>query len=344
MPTMKAFQLVEWAQPPQFVDVDVPRPGRDEVLIKVAGVGLCHSDLHFLEAPAGVFPYELPFTLGHESAGWVEALGEGVDDLAPGDAVAVAGVHSCGRCSYCLRGHDNYCPRGSTGRGYGEDGGLAEYLVVPRRELVPLMTLDPRRVGPLTDAGATSYHAIKKALPKLIPGSTAVVIGAGGLGGYAVQLLRRLGSVQVVAVDVEEHRRATARDLGAHHTLASDDATVGAVRDLTGGEGAEAVFDFVGIDSTMRTALGCARTLGTVGFVGAGGGQVKVGWGSVPLECDVFVPMAATIADLHEVIAIAEAGELRVDVELFPFEQAAEAYERFHRGDLRSRAVVTPNG
>ncbi len=134
--------------------------------IKVAGVGLCHSDFLFLDTPPGIIPWSLPFTLGHESAGWVEQLGDGVDDLEPGQPVAVAGIHSCGRCEFCLRGHDNYCPRGASGRGYGEDGGLAKYLLVPRRELVPLRTLDPRRVGPLTDAGATSYHAVKRALPE----------------------------------------------------------------------------------------------------------------------------------------------------------------------------------
>jgi alcohol dehydrogenase, propanol-preferring len=344
MATMTAYQLVEWGRPAEFREVEVPRPGRGEVLIKVAGVGLCHSDLHFLDAPPGVMPYELPFTLGHENAGWVEELGDGVDDLAPGDAVAVAGIASCGRCRYCLQGHDNYCPRGNTGRGYGEDGGLANFLLVPRRELVPLTTLDPRRVGPLTDAGSTSYHAVKRVLPKLVPGTTAVVIGPGGLGSYAVQYLRRLTSARVIAIDIVEAQLAVASDLGAHETLLSDDTTAATVRELTGGEGAMGVFDFVGIDSTMRLALACARTLGAVAFVGAGGGLAKVGWGAVPLECEVFVPLASTISDLHEVIALAEAGEVRVDVEHFPFEQAPDAYARFRAGELRSRAVVTPNG
>jgi len=138
MSTMTAYQLVEWGEPPEFREVEIPQPARDEVLIKVAGVGLCHSDFMFLDSPPGVIPWPLPFTLGHESAGWVERLGTDVHDLAVGQAVAVAGIHSCGRCRFCLRGQDNYCPRGASGRGYGEDGGLAHYLVVPRRELVPL--------------------------------------------------------------------------------------------------------------------------------------------------------------------------------------------------------------
>jgi propanol-preferring alcohol dehydrogenase len=342
--TMAAYQLVGWAEPPEFREVPVPSPARDEVLIKVAGVGLCHSDFLFLDTPPGIIPWQLPFTLGHETAGWVERLGDGVDDLEPGESVAVAGIHSCGRCEFCLRGQDNYCPRGASGRGYGEDGGLAQYLLVPRRELVPMQTLDPRRVGPLTDAGATSYHAVKRALPKLVPGSTAVVIGVGGLGSYAVQYLRRLTGAEVIAVDVVEQRLGFARELGAQHVLLSDDTTALQVRELTGGTGATAVFDFVGDDATLAMALACAANLGTVAIVGAGGGSAKVSWGVLPLECDLFIPMAATIADLHEVIALAESGELRIEVELFAFEHTPLAYDRFRNNELKSRAVVTPNG
>jgi alcohol dehydrogenase, propanol-preferring len=344
MTTMTAYQLVEWGKPPEFREVDVPSPAPDEVLVKVAGVGLCHSDFMFLDSPPGVIPWELPFTLGHETAGWVEQLGADVHDLAVGQPVAVAGIHSCGRCRYCLRGQDNYCPRGASGRGYGEDGGLAHYLVVPRRELVPLTSLDPRRVGPLTDAGATSYHAVKRALPKLVPGSTAVVIGAGGLGSYAVQFLRRLSGARVIAVDLVPQRLELAGELGAHDTIMSDDDTSTRVRDLTAGLGATAVFDFVGDDTTIEMALASAATLGTVAVVGAGGGTARISWGVLPLECDFYIPMAASISDLHEVIALAEAGDVSVEVELFDFGRAPEAYDRFRAGDLRSRAVVTPNG
>ena len=247
----------------------MPTVGTGEVLLKMAGVGLCHTDLHFLEAAAGAYPYEVPFTLGHENGGWVEELAADVDDLAIGDAVVVAGIHSCGRCGYCLRGHDNYCPQGWRGRGYGQDGGLATYLVVPRRELVPLTTLDPRVAGPLSDAGATSYHAIRKVLGKLVPGSTALVIGAGGLGGYAIQFLRRLTGARVIAVDVAENRLDVARDLGAHETLLSDEGTAQAVRALTGGEGAHVVLDFVGTDATMPMALAAAHD-GRGGIRGGG--------------------------------------------------------------------------
>jgi propanol-preferring alcohol dehydrogenase len=156
-------------------------------------------------------------------------------------------------------------------------------------------------------------------MPKLIPGSAAVVIGAGGLGSYAVQYLRRLTGAQVIAVDLVQQRLELARELGAHHALLSDDETPTRVRELTGGLGATAVFDFVGDDATMRMALASAATLGTIAIVGAGGGTAKVSWGVLPLECDLWIPMAASIADLYEVIALA-GGWLRIEVELFEFE------------------------
>ncbi len=338
---MTALRLEAWGEAPRFAEVPVPRPGPGEVLLRMAAVGLCHTDLHFLEAAPGAFPYDLPFTLGHENVGRVEEAGVGVDDLTPGEAVAVAGVHSCGRCTTCLRGADNYCPQGWRGRGYGDDGGLATFLVAPRRELVPLGDLDVCAAAPLTDAGATSYHVVRKVRPKLVPGATAVVIGVGGLGGYAVQHLRLLSPARVVAVDVDPRRLDTARSLGADDVLPSDRGTAAAVRALTDGAGAEVVLDFVGTDATARTALGCARAMGSVALVGAGGGAAAVGWGRVPLECDVFVPMGATIADLHEVVALARSGALRMDVEVFPFDRAPEAYERFGAGELPARAVVS---
>lgn len=338
MATMRAYRLTGWQQPPGFDEVPVPEPGPDEVLVKVAGVGLCHSDFIFLDSPAGMLPYDLPFTLGHEITGWVAEVGGAVTDLPAGQAVAVAGIHSCGRCRFCLRGADNYCVNGWKGRGYGEDGGLASYVVVPRRELVPLPSLDPRVAAPLTDAGTTSYHAVKRVLPKLYAGSTAVVIGVGGLGAYAVQWLRLLSPARVVAVDLSEQRLALAGELGAHETVpATDPRALGGVR-------AAGVFDFVGTDETARLALGVADTLGAVAMVGAGGGTAAVRWLGVPFECDVFIPQAATIADLHEVVALAEQGGVRIEVEQFAFDDAPSAYQRFRAGDLRSRAVVLPNG
>src|SRR3954452_11368184 len=163
---MRAYRLLDW-QRPGFADVAPPAPADGEVLVRVGGVGLCHSDVLFLESPAGVLPYDLPFTLGHEIAGWVDALGAGVTGLAVDDAVAVACMSPCWQCRWCKQGADNYCVNTWRGRGFGVDGGLASHVVVGSREVVPLGDLDPHLAAPLTDAGATSYHAVQRVRPKL---------------------------------------------------------------------------------------------------------------------------------------------------------------------------------
>ena len=183
--------------------------------MRVAGAGLCHSDLHLMRWPAGSLPYELPFTLGHEVSGTVAALGAGADGLEPGEPVLVYGPWGCGGCRACSIGAEHLCERAPSGRGagLGRDGGLAEYMVVPSPRLtVPLGGLDPVSAAPLADAGLTPYHAVRRALGLLRPGTSAIVIGVGGLGHVAVQLLKALSPARVVAVD----RRDEALDLAAH--------------------------------------------------------------------------------------------------------------------------------
>src|SRR4051794_36378851 len=220
---MRAYRLLGWQQP-GFAEVPQPQPGAGDVLVRVGGVGLCHSDVLFLDSPGGVLPYDVPFTLGHETAGWVEALGEGVDDLTVGAAVAVTCMSPCWSCRWCTRGADNYCVDSWHGRGFGVDGGLAPLIAVDRRELVPLGALDPRLVAPLTDAGATSYHAVQRVRAKLPPdGATVVVIGLGGLGGYALQWLRLQTSARIVAVEARPERMQAARELGAVEVVEAGD-------------------------------------------------------------------------------------------------------------------------
>ena len=345
--TMTAYRLVEWEAPPRLVETEVPSPGPGEVLVRVAGNGLCHSDVGMAQIPASIgelLGWSMPFTLGHEVGGWVEEAGDGVE-LAPGTPVAVVSPHSCGRCEFCVRGLDSACTDASAGRGYGRDGGLASHVLVSStRALIPLRTLDPVVAGPLTDAGATSYHAVKRALPKLGPGSTAVVLGAGGLGSFAVQFLRALSPARVVAVDPSPTRRDFAAELGAHEVVDGvDDGTAAALAELTGGRGAEAVLDFVGVDATIATGLGAVRTAGAFALVGAGGGTFRRPWyGGLPKEADIYTFQGSTIADVRDVVALAEAGQIRSEVERFPLADVAAAYERLERGELRGRAVVIP--
>ncbi len=344
---MPAYRLLDW-QRPGFADVPVPEPGPREVLVRVGGVGLCHSDVLFLDSPAGVLPYDVPFTLGHEIAGWVETVGDAVDDLTPGEAVAVACMSPCWECRWCRQGADNYCVNSWRGRGFGVDGGLSTHLVVDRRELVPLGTLDPRVVAPLTDAGATSYHAVQRVRAKLDAAvsagatATAVVLGVGGLGAYAVQWLRLQTQARIIAVEAREGRAEAARRLGADAVLLAGDGLSRRLREAVGPGGANAVLDFVGTDQTLNAALRNAAVMGAVAIVGQGFGTAQVRWGQPAHDCDVFNPQGAPIAELHEVIELARTGEVTVEVEQFDFAETPAAYERLRAGTLDGRAVVLP--
>ena len=337
---MRAYRLLDW-QRPAFADVADPEPAAGEVLVRVGGVGLCHSDVLFLDSPAGVLPYDVPFTLGHETAGWVEALGDGVGDLAVGDAVAIACMSPCWTCRWCTRGADNYCVDSWRGRGFGLDGGLAPLIAVRRRELAPLGRLDPRVVAPLTDAGATSYHAVQRVRAKLpADGATVVVIGAGGLGGYAVQWLRLQTSARIVVVEARESRMQAAREMGADEVVESGAGLSRRLREVVGVDGADGVLDFVGTDATLNAAIRNAATMGSVAMVGQGFGTAQIRWGQLRHDCDVFIPQGATIAELHQVVALAQQHELRHDVEQFTFDDTPAAYEQLRAGTLNGRAVV----
>lgn len=344
---MKAYQLVDWQQPPELRDVPVPEPAAGEVLIRIGGAGACHSDLHVLEYPPGTRPWTPPFTLGHENAGWVEALGPGVTGATVGDAVAVYGPWGCGRCGACRAGRDNYCERraelGMLGGGLGADGGMAEYMLVPdTRLLIPLGDLPPAEAAPLTDAALTPYHAIKRSLHRLVPGSSAVVIGVGGLGHMAVQLLRALSPARTIAVDVEGSRLELARAVGADEAVLSDAAAAEHLRGLTNGLGAELVLDFVGRDATIALAAASVRAEGEVIVVGAAGGPFTWRFGALAPGAALSSTLWGTATDLVEVLELARSGRVSAHVERFSLERVADAYDRLRAGTLRGRAVIVP--
>lgn len=326
---MRAYRMTGWGQPPSAVEVPQPAPEPGQVLVRVAGCGLCRSDLTMRQVPEPIgtrMGWQMPFTLGHETAGWVEA--SRAPGFAEGDAVALVTTTSCGQCWYCLRGKDNCCPHGAAGRGYGRDGGLAEYVLVDGpRSLLKLGTLDPRTAGPLTDAGATAYHAVRRVLPRVHPAGVIVVIGAGGLGAFAIQLLRTLTADTIYATDTNPERLTYAQSLGA--------LTDPHPRQV------DAVLDFVGTSETIANGIKALRPGGAFGLVGSAGGTLDKAWfGSLPRDGEVFTFQGSTIADAQEVIALAEAGLIRNDVELFPFDEVDTAYERLAAGKLSGRAVV----
>ena len=235
--------MVAWKTAPEYQEVPQPEPGPGQVLVRVGAAGICHSDLHVIhEFDAGVFNAELPFTLGHETAGWVEALGTGATGVEVGEAVAVCGPLFCGTCARCSTGDESICDRAAelpgAGWGLGLDGGMAPYMVVDSvRQLAPLGDLDPVVAAPLTDAAVTPYRAIRRSLHQLGPGSTAVVIGVGGLGHLAVQILRALTPATVVAVDSKPAALALAESLGAHHTVDAGADAAAAIGELVKGRG-----------------------------------------------------------------------------------------------------------
>ena len=343
---MRAVQLVGWQEEPQLRDVAVPEPGPGEVLVQVAGAGLCHSDLHLMEWPEGTFPWRLPFTLGHETAGTVAALGRGAGGFAEGDRVLVYGPWGCGACVQCVRGAENLClhrfERPGAGCGLGYDGGLADYVLVPStRLLVPLGDLDPIDAAPLTDAALTPYHALKPVLPELVPGSSAVVIGVGGLGSVAVQLLRALSPARIVAVDLREASRRLALRFGAHAALDARGLAAGELREELGG-GATLVLDFVGSDETLALAAATIEIGGHVALVGIGGGTFPTAFGSVPLEWSLRRPTWGTLPELHEVVALARSGAIELAIERLALEDAVAGYRRLHEGAVDGRAVAVP--
>jgi propanol-preferring alcohol dehydrogenase len=344
---MRAYQMVEWQAPPELRDVDVPHPGPGQVLIKVAGSGACHSDLHFMEWPGGILPWDMPFTLGHESTGWIAELGEGVAGWAEGAPVAVYGPWGCGGCRACRLSAENYCEHARNltggGAGLGLDGGMAEYLLVPSsRFLVPLGDLDPVEAAPLGDAALTPYHAIKRSLPLLVPNATALVIGVGGLGHLAIQLLRACCGARVIAIDADPAKLTLATEVGADHALLADGDVVAHVQELTHGGGAEVVLDFVANDATVATALQCARVQGHLTLVGMGLGTAPVNFFQTPFECQVATTYWGSLVEYTEVLALAAAGRVRAHVQRFPLDRVADAYDLLRAGKIEGRAVIVP--
>ncbi|MFI0777487.1 NAD(P)-dependent alcohol dehydrogenase [Streptomyces sp. NPDC021212] len=350
---MRALRLTEWGAPPVPTDVERPVPRGAEVLVRVEATGLCHSDLHVIDAAPGVLPYRLPFTLGHEIAGRVAALAPEADGVEADDPVVVYGPWGCGGCDRCATGRDNYCDRRDTlgrhGAGLGRDGGMAEYVLVPSaRHLVPIGDVPAEQAAPLSDAGLTSYHAVAGARHALGEGTTAVVIGIGGLGHLCVQILRATTASRVLAVDVREEALALAERSGAHFAtlMRADTARVLRARaqGAGGGTGADAVFDFVGTDPTLDLATAVLRPGGELAVVGSGGGRLTVSKpGVLPPGFRLSLPFWGTRPELAEVIGLARSGALHVETERFPLSAAPEAIDRLRGGRVRGRAVLVPD-
>ncbi|WP_029088752.1 NAD(P)-dependent alcohol dehydrogenase [Brevibacterium album] len=347
---MRAVVFEQFQQFPVLKEVERPVPAAGEVLLRVAGAGACHSDVSVYreftaEHPGNIQP---SFVLGHETAGWVEELGPGVTGVEPGSAHLVYGPTGCGRCRQCVQGRENYCENAATNPalaiGLGRDGGMAEYVCVPARNLVPLGEADPVAAAPLADAALTPYHAVRLAESSLSGGGkTALVIGLGGLGQIAVQILTALTGAAIIATDLKPEAMEQAEARGAV-TVPGGEGQAERIRELTGGHGVDAVFDFVGAAPTVELARSVAGIGGTVVIVGIAGGTVEWNFYTAAYESALMSTYWGSIADLHEVAAMYRAGQIVPDVETFTLDEAPEAYRRLEAGELSARAVVVPHG
>jgi propanol-preferring alcohol dehydrogenase len=344
---MRALQLKSFQSDPELVDLPEPEPGPGQVVIKVGGAGACHSDLHVMrEFAEGMAPWGPPFVLGHEAAGWVHRIGEKVQNLEHGQPVAVYGLLGCGHCQPCAAGAENLCVHGMEGPpgiGFGVDGAMAEYLLItdPRR-LVPICDLDPADVAPLTDAGLTPYRVIKRVQPNLTPGSHAVVIGAGGLGHLAIQILTAMTPATVIAVDTRDQALALARQVGAAATVQAGETAAAEIKDVTKGAGADVVLDFVGSAPTIALGAAVAKPGMDLVVIGAAAGQFTWNFYALPYEVKLTTSFWGTLPELHEVIALARQNKVKAHIQRFDLDHAMHAYELMEKGQLDGRAVIVP--
>jgi alcohol dehydrogenase, propanol-preferring len=344
---MRAVRLHALGETLRLEDVPLPAPSGTEVRIRVAGAGICHTDLHIVD---GIQTrVELPRTLGHEVSGWIDALGPEAKmplrraRLEVGEPVVVYGGWGCGDCLQCRNGDEQRCGD-SVAPGFQADGGYAEAMLVPHpRHLVPLGDLDPVRAAPLADAAITPLNAIRRAGPWLVPGARVLVIGAGALGQFALQLLRLTvpkGRDLVIAVrELEPERLERAAELGADVVLlaVAPELTVQGL-----GGPADVVFDFVGTDGTLAHASAVIAPGGAILLVGESGGQVPFGMDRQTVESWLTTVSWGSVADLREVVRLARRGRLTWETETMPLEEAAAAHERLRRGEVTGRVVLTP--
>lgn len=344
---MKAARLYRYGSPLVVEEVPTPEVDDDAVLVRVEGAGFCHTDLHIIDGEFQVVP-RFPLTLGHENAGVVARVGRRVQTVKEGDPVVVYGGWGCGSCRYCVAGDEQLCLR-PRWVGLSEyDGGYAEYLLVPHeRYLVRLERLSPREAAPLADAALTPYRAIKRALRHLTPDGWALVIGIGGLGQFAIKLLRILTGTRIVAVDVDDAKLEVARAYGADATFNSrrEPEVAKAILDLTGGVGVLAAFDFVGVTSTLELAIAVTAAGGKVTQLGLGGGAATLQvLRNSRFEVLFEFTLWGNLQELREVVALAEAGRLTpIALEFYPLEQINEVYRKLKEGKVSGRAVIVPS-
>jgi NAD+-dependent secondary alcohol dehydrogenase Adh1 len=341
---MKAVRLHAYHQQPVIEDVPEPTAKNPfDVVVRIGGAGVCRTDLHIIEEQwAEKSGVALPYTIGHENAGWVQEVGSAVSNVAVGDTVILHPTPTCGLCHACRAGDDMHCTNNAF-PGIDSDGGMAEYLLTSARACIKLNPeTRPEDVAALADAGITAYHAVRKAVPLLYPGTVCVVNGAGGLGHIGIQALAALTATTIVVVDRNEDALKLASQLGADHTVVADGKHVEAVMDLTGGNGAEVVLDFVAEQGAQQDAFAMTRRAGSHFVIGYGSNIDIPTIDIISTERNVVGNLVGTYNDLVELMVLAQAGKVTLHTRQYPLDAALDALADLDAGRVRGRAILTP--
>jgi NAD+-dependent secondary alcohol dehydrogenase Adh1 len=342
---VKAVRVHAYREDPKIDDIPEPTlQGPLDVIIKVGGAGVCRTDLHIVNGDwAEIQNPDLPYVIGHENAGWVHEIGPGVTNVAVGDTVILHPQPSCGLCLACRSGRDMQCENAFFPGLSNNDGGMAEYLRTTARACVKLKPeTRPADVAALADAGITAYHAVRKSVPNLYPGTTAVVQGAGGLGHIGIQSLAAITGTRIVVVDRNPDALALAKEIGADETVVADGNHVEAVKDLTNGRGGDVVFDFVAEQGAELDAWAMTAPAGSMYVIGYGGEFRAPTLDFVAGEKNVIGNIVGTYNDLAELMVLAQAGKVTLHTKQYPLDAALDALNDLDNGRVRGRAILVP--
>lgn len=344
MSTMRAVQVVGYHQKLELAEVPVPEPtGPWDVVVKIGGAGVCRTDLHILEGQwAQKSQVQLPYTIGHENAGWVHAVGSAVTNVKEGDTVILHPLITCGLCRACRSGDDVHCEANQF-PGIDTNGGYAEYLKTSARSVVKIdESLQPADVAALADAGLTAYHAAAKAARRLTPRDKVVVIGAGGLGHIGIQVLKALSPAEIIVVDRNADAVKLALSIGADHGVVAEGSQVDQVLELTGGNGAEVIVDFVGENGSTAEGTAMLRQAGDYHVVGYGENIDVPTIDIISAEINYIGNLVGSYNDLCDLMELARRGAVTLHTQKYALDDFQSAIEDLDNGRVRGRAILVP--
>ncbi|MEK8070056.1 NAD(P)-dependent alcohol dehydrogenase [Rhodococcoides navarretei] len=341
---MRAVQVVGYHKNLEMTEVPIPEvQGPLDVIVRIGGAGVCRTDLHILEGQwAEKSGVTLPYTIGHENAGWVHAVGSAVTNVREGDKVILHPLVTCGLCRACRSGDDVHCET-SDFPGIDTNGGYADYLRTNARTVVKIDdSLEPSAVAALADAGLTAYHAAAKAARRLTPRDKCVVIGAGGLGHIGIQVLEALSPAELIVIDRNADAVKLALTLGADHAVVADGSQVDQVMELTGGFGAEVVLDFVGENGSTAEGLAMTRRAGDYHVIGYGENVDVPTIDLVSAEKNIVGNLVGSYNDLCDLMSLAARGAVNLHTQSYALDDFQSAIDDLDNGRVRGRAILVP--